>query len=219
MASVVLVHGAWHGAWCWDAVVEHLDDSGIDATAVELPHTGFAADVAVARDVIETVGAGSVVIAHSYGGSVITEAAAGVTDLNRLVYLAAFMTDTGVDMVDILGGDAAPLLGAVGFDDGQVTLDLGRTRELLYADSDDEAAAAATARLRPMGYDGTKPVGEPAWKRVPSTYVICTEDRAIPPAAQRAMAARADEVIEWPTDHSPFLTRPHEIAKLLASYM
>ena len=175
MASMVLVHGAWHGAWCWDGVVDHLDAAGIDATAVELPHAGFAADVAMARDVSNAADVGSVVIAHSYGGSVITEATAGMTDLNRLVYLAAFMTDTGVDMVDVLGGHDAPLLGAVGFDDGQVTLDSGRTRELLYADSDNEAAAAATARLR--------------------------------------------EMIEWPTDHSPFLTHPHQITNLLASYL
>jgi pimeloyl-ACP methyl ester carboxylesterase len=219
MASVVLVHGAWHGAWCWDGVVEQLDRLDVGHTAIELPFTGFAADAAAARAALVDAPAGSVVIGHSYGGSVISEAAAGVPGVNRLVYLAALMTDTGVDMLDVLGGNGATLLEAVGLTEAGATIDPARARELFYGDSDDETAAAAVARLRPLGYDGSKPEAEPAWKQIPSTYVVCTGDQAIPPAAQRAMADQADDVVEWPTDHSPWLTRPDKIAQLLASYL
>lgn len=146
-ASVVLVHGAWFDRSCWDAVIAELGKLGTQAVAVELPLTGFDADVAVVRQAIAAAGPRAVVAAHSYGG------------------------------------------------------------------------AELAARLRSMPLNGADMTyeGEPAWKSTSSTYVLCTEDRAIPPAAQQWMAARADEVVEWPTDHSPFLTRPRELAVLLVS--
>ncbi|HZP30097.1 MAG TPA: alpha/beta hydrolase, partial [Acidimicrobiia bacterium] len=101
-------------------------------------------------------------------------------------------------------------------DDGAV-VDPAKAAALFYGDCDDTAAAAAVAQLRPMRGGGqlTHP---PAWRTIPSTYVVCTNDAALPPAAQRMMAKRADTVVEWPTDHSPFLTRPAELAALVASY-
>ena len=218
MASIVLVHGAWHGAWCWDAVVEHLDRLNVSSTAVELPLVGSAGDVAAARAAIGAAGPGSVVIGHSYGGFVISQAASGVDGLNRLVYLAAFMTEMDEDQGEIMRD--SPLLAALTAAGGGMVVDPARAHALFYADSDDATAAGAIARLRPMGFGGEDSAPtEPAWKHVPSTYIICTNDAALPPAAQRTMAAHAETVIEWPTDHSPFLTRPGEIAELLVSYL
>ncbi len=97
MAKVVLVHGAWHGAWCWDGVVAQLDQLGVQSVAVELPFTGFADDVAAARSEIDAAEPGAVVVGHSYGGVVITQAAAGASHVRHLVYVAAFMTDIGED--------------------------------------------------------------------------------------------------------------------------
>jgi pimeloyl-ACP methyl ester carboxylesterase len=220
MAKVVLVHGAWHGAWCWDGVVAQLDQLGVPYEAVQLPHTGFADDVAAARAAIASAGDGSVVIGHSYGGAVISEAASGIDGLNRLVYLAAFMLDVDDDQGAVMVNHQSPILACVGPVDGGVAVDPAKAHELFYADSDEQVVADVIPRLRPMGVGGgAGPASEPAWKTVPSTYIICTEDGALPPSAQREMAAHADAVAEWPTDHSPFLTRPRDIAELLASYL
>jgi pimeloyl-ACP methyl ester carboxylesterase len=220
MPEVVLVHGAWHGAWCWERVVEHLDRLGVASTAVELPLEGLAADVEAVRRAILAAGPGSVVVGHSYGGLVITEAAAGVVGIERLVYIAAHMLDVDEDRVEILVRHRSPVLAALQVTDEGTVVDPARAREVFYGDSDDETVARAIPRLRLMrpGPD-VEPRARPAWKTTPSTYVVCTNDGALPTVAQREMAARADEVIEWPTDHSPFLTRPREVAELLASYL
>jgi len=216
MTGIVLVHGAWHGAWCWDAVVADLAASELPVTAVTLPLTGAADDVAAARSAIEAAGPGSVVVGHSYGGMVISQAAAGLP-VRRLVYLAAFLAEAGEDMLTLL--DGSDLLGAVLVDESQVRVDPSAAAGIFYGDADPDAAAALVARLRPMAVDAAMaaaPATPPAWRTVPTTYVVCTNDRALPVASQRAMAARADEVVEWPTDHSPFVTRPADIADLVA---
>src|SRR5580692_9224256 len=91
MTRIVLVHGAWHGAWCWDNVLGELRVRKIDAIAVELPFTGFADDVDVVRSAIRSAGQGVVVCAHSYGGAVVSQAVTQLTNVSHLVYLAAFV--------------------------------------------------------------------------------------------------------------------------------
>jgi pimeloyl-ACP methyl ester carboxylesterase len=97
MGKVVLVHGAWHGPWCWEGVVAALEARGIEADAVELPLAGYAADCDAARAAIEAAGDGAVVCGHSYGGAVISRAASGLPNVSRLVYLTAFQTEPGED--------------------------------------------------------------------------------------------------------------------------
>ena len=221
MSEVVLVHGAWHGAWCWDRVGAHLDVLGVPWTAVELPFTGFKDDAAAARDAIVAAGPDSVVVGHSYGGLVISEAASGMGAIRRLVYLAAFMTESGEDQGTIMARYDSPLLGCVELADGAVMVSPENAQSLFFGDSDSATVREAVARLRPMGLDadGMSPVSVPAWKTTPTTYIVCTHDGALPTAAQRDMATRATTVIEWPTDHSPFFTRSEELAELCASYM
>jgi pimeloyl-ACP methyl ester carboxylesterase len=212
--EAVLVHGAWHGAWCWDGVVAELGERGVGVTAVELPLAGLAADVATARPAIEAAGPGAVVVGHSYGGLVISEAAVGLP-VRRLVYLAAFLTEPGEDTLALLAG--GKLVEAVVIDEAGVSVDPAAAAEVFYGDADPATAATLVARLRPMTFDAAPaPTATPAWRAVPTTYVVCTGDRALPVPAQRTMAARADEVVEWPTDHSPFVTRPGAIAELVA---
>lgn len=214
--EVVLVHGAWHGAWCWDGVVAELEQRGVRASAVDLPLAGLAADVAVARAAIEAAGPGAVVVGHSYGGMVISDAATGLP-ARRLVYLAAFLTEPGEDMLGFLAG--GKLVDAFVLDEAGVSVDPAAASEVLYGDADPDTAAALVARLRPMAIDAAPAsTAVPAWKSIPATYVVCTADRALPVASQRTMAARADEVVEWPTDHSPFVTRPGAIADLVARH-
>lgn len=220
MPAVVLIHGSWHGAWCWDGVAEVLRGRGVSVIAVELPFTGFDDDVAVTRAAIVKAGAGAVVCAHSYGGAVATEAASGIAGLARLVYATAFMIDQGEEVFELLAAAQSPLLEAVKFDEDSVWVDPARVVELFYGASPVEAATRAATRMRPMSSGGVAPVLTrlPAWRSTPSTFITCTRDRSIPLALQQQMATRADEVIEWDSDHSPFLARADELAAVILSY-
>jgi pimeloyl-ACP methyl ester carboxylesterase len=218
VGEVVLVHGAWHGAWCWDAVVADLRRLDVTVTAVELPLAGLAADAATARSAIDAAGPRSVVVGHSYGGAVISEAAAGLQSVARLIYLAAFLTEPDEDMVALMAG--SKLTHSLLVDGFSTTVDPMVAAEVFYGDSDPDTAAAMVARLRPMAIAApASSSSEPAWRTIPSTYVICTNDQALPVSAQRKMATRAEFVVEWPTDHSPFVTRPTSVAELIAQYV
>jgi pimeloyl-ACP methyl ester carboxylesterase len=219
MAGVVLVHGAWHGAWCWDPVVEELQRRGVTVDAVELPLTGLADDVSVAKEAAVAMGPDTVLVGHSYAGLVISEAAIGVPSVRRLIYLAALMCETGEDSSDILARYESPLLGSVTMTETAVGVDPARAWELFYGDSDEQKAEEMIARFRPMPLEQMIQLSEPAWKSVPSTYVVCTNDRAIPPEAQRWMASRADEVVEIHTDHSPFVTQPEFLADVMVTHL
>ena len=113
MAGVVLVHGAWHGAWCWDPVVEELQRRGIAVEAVELPLTGLADDVRATRAAAGAMGPDTVLVGHSYAGLVISEAAVGLPSVRRLLYLAALMCEAGEDSSAILARYESPLLASV----------------------------------------------------------------------------------------------------------
>ena len=225
-ATIVLVHGAWHGSWCWDDVVAGLRARGFVTVAVDLPSRSgqgsIAADAAFVRAVIEGVAGEVVVCGHSYGGCVITEAAAGLPAVTHLVYLAALMLDLGESAMRSVEIDVAPdstdlehaiVVGV----DGTITLDLETAVAAFYADASPEQAAAATAQLTPQpGATLAESVSAVAWRGIPSSYVVCTEDRAVPVAVQRALAERATAVVEWDTSHSPFLSRPDLVVDLLA---
>jgi pimeloyl-ACP methyl ester carboxylesterase len=185
---------------------------------VELPLTGFSDDVATVLKAIEQAGDEVVVCAHSYGGMVVSAAARGLPGVRHLVFLAAFATDEGEDMATLMMREPSALTTALAVGPDGITVDPSRVHEVFYADSDPSVAESLAARLRPMplGNPGVM-TGKPAWQSVPSTYVVCARDSAVAPGTQRFMAARAGRVVEWETDHSPFLTRPGELAGLLAS--
>ncbi len=214
MARAVLIHGAWHGAWCWDGVVEELEVRGVSVVAIDLPLTGLADDVAAAREAIAASGPGTVVVGHSYGGEVISAAARGLPEASHLIYLCALMVDTGEDVGALMAEHGSEIIGAVVPEGGRLIIDRARAHDLLYADSDAETVASIVPRLRPMAFSAPLDV-PPAWHDIPSTYVVCNADRAIAPSLQRHMATHAGSVVEWPTDHSPFLTRPGDVAELV----
>jgi pimeloyl-ACP methyl ester carboxylesterase len=213
MSEVVLVHGAWHGGWCWDGVASELRSRGIVPSSVELPFTGFDDDIAEARSVIGSAGANVVVCAHSYGGVVVNEAVAGLGNVSHIVYLAAFVS-TGE--TSILLEEPPPLLDGIITSGERCRFDPDYAHQIFYGDSSASVVADITPRLRSMVLEGERIAG-PGLQQpsVPSTYVVCGNDHAISPPAQRVMAERSQSVIEWPTDHSPFLTRPGDIADLL----
>jgi pimeloyl-ACP methyl ester carboxylesterase len=224
-APAVLVHGAWHGPWCWERVVELLEPRGIEAHLVDLPSMDAGAgrvttvhdDAAALRQTLDALDRPAVVVGHSYGGMVITEGAAGHANVKHLVYLAAFMPDAGESMIALLMRHPNPeLMGAVRAGaDGRTTLDPSSIGPGFYNDCDAETVSWAASRMRSMLSDGNAPVRDAAWRTAPSTYVVCSGDRAILPELQRAMSAHAAHVIEWDASHSPFASQPDRVAALI----
>ena len=221
--SVVLVHGAWHGAWCWELVVPLLDAAGVTNVAVDLPSVSspdatLHDDAACVRAAVDAIGGEVVLAGHSYGGAVISEA--GVhPNVGHLVFLTAFALDAGesAQQNSLTGGDGPSALGpAIGFGEGVYTIKAEPGIAAFFHDCTPEVAQAAVARLRPQSMAalaGTVEVA--AWREKAATYVVCTDDRALPVALQRSNAARIGSAIDWPTSHSPFLSRPDLVADLL----
>ena len=219
---VVLVHGAWHGAWCWDKVVPLLEAEGVPATSFDLSLTSYDADVKAATDVLDGVHGPVVLCGHSYGGAVIT-AAGRHPSVTQLVYLTAFACDEGESLIATATDEALPAtdLGSalVVDEDQMVTVADAAKVDTSYHDCDPGDAADAVARLRPTSMSCfTTPLGPPAWRAKPSTYIVCTEDRAIHPALQRHMATRCTTSVEWATAHSPFVNRPDLVAAMLSEH-
>jgi pimeloyl-ACP methyl ester carboxylesterase len=217
--GAVLVHGLWHGAWCWDAVRAALDDRGVESVAVDLPLTDLAADTRATREALDRFGRPAVLVGHSYGGAVVT--GAGTHPLVReLVYVAAFQLDDGESVSRTRAGQGLPdtrLGEAMRVSGDEVALDPSLGRSLLYGDAPADVAHAAVARLRPVHRAVFRGVPEAvAWRTVPSTYVVCTADEAVHPERQRAMARRATRTEEWPSGHSPAASRPEQLADLIA---
>jgi pimeloyl-ACP methyl ester carboxylesterase len=225
MATIVLVHGAWHGSWCWERVVPLLEKRGLAVRTVDLPSVGAApgspanlsADAATVEAVLERLSGPVVLCGHSYGGMVISRTAPkGVT---RLIYLCAFMPLEGQSLVTTGGGEgrAAPWIQML--DGGLMLPDMARAGEVFYDDCEPEAREWAKSRLRPQTTAiMLEPVSHPAWRSVPSTYIVCATDKAMPPDMQRNLfAPRAGEVVELQAGHSPFLSQPAAVAELLAA--
>lgn len=232
-ATVVLVHGAFHGAWCWDRVVPRLEDAGVAVVALDLP--GHGADPAPPGDLhahadflrayLESLPGPVVVVGHSYGGAVISDGAADVPSVAHLVYLAAIVADVGETMTTIdvggaslgLGADISEVPAAMHVDDdGFLVIDPAVGVGAFYADCTADDVAFALARLgRQNATTFAQPIRAAAWRTIPSTYIICTEDRAVTPAFQRALATRTTDQVELATSHSPFFSAPDALADVL----
>jgi pimeloyl-ACP methyl ester carboxylesterase len=224
--SIVLVHGAWHGSWCWARVVPLLERRGFIVRAVDLPSTGvdpspaadLSADAAAVRRVIEEMPGDLLVCGHSYGGMVISHPAVGTHPrVAHLAYVCAFMPDRGQSLFSIGDGEPAPWIRV---DEGGMTLpDLDQAAELFFADCDPETQRWAVGRLRRQpAAPFAETVAEPAWWVTRSTYIVCTNDRVMPLELQRGLfAPRTGRVLELQASHSPFLSCPAQLSAQLAS--
>ena len=213
--NVLLVHGAWHGAWCWSSLLPEL--SGFSVTTVDLPSAGaggdLAADAAVVRAALDGIDGPAVVVGHSYGGQVVSEATQGRDDVAHLVYLCAFMLDTGESLLGALGGQAPPWFVV---DEAAGTTTVSTPYEVFYGDVDPSVAAEFPPLLRPQTLSSFgSPLTGAGWHTIPSTYVGCTQDQAIPYPAQQAMSARAGSVVTLETSHSPFVSAPADVAAVV----
>jgi pimeloyl-ACP methyl ester carboxylesterase len=226
-ATVVLVHGAFHGAWCWSRVLSGLEARGVPALALDLPGHGASPsalgglpeDAAWVRARIEASREPVVLCGHSYGGCVITEAAEAAGPVRHLVYLAAVAPDAGEALGDLLPPEATARMAAAlrPNPDGSVSIDPERALELFYQDCDAELARWAASQLGPQRPESLlEPVSRAAWREIESTYVVCERDGAIDARAQRRLARRCGRRHSWPTSHSPMLSQPERVVELLA---
>ncbi|MCX5366610.1 alpha/beta hydrolase [Streptomyces sp. NBC_00124] len=214
MAAVVLVHGLYHRPEHFAVVAERLRSTGTDVVVPELHRGSLHDDTAAVQAVIDSLHEPPIVLGHSYGGSVIT----GVRGAGHLIYLAAFVLDVGESAAG-LGGASPQLQDAIHLEpDGSTSLRPDRAVDTLYGDCPEPLAAWAVGLLRAQAPGCGRGVPEHhSWKRTPSTYVVCAQDRAIDPGLQRKMASRCTEVHEWQTGHSPFIGQPDLIVELLES--
>jgi pimeloyl-ACP methyl ester carboxylesterase len=219
--AYVLVHGAWHGPWCWDAVAESLAGDGVAVHTVALPSVGedphalgdLYDDAAAVRAAIDGVDDPVVLVAHSYGGAPVTEGAAGAANVAHIVYVAAFMPDAGESLLGMVGGHEPDWW--ITAPDG-LTFTPADPARLFYNDCAPEVAAAAAARIRPQNkVTSSQPLRRVAWREFPTTYVLCERDQALPPAAQEAMSGRAGAVSRLDCGHSPFLACPDDLVAII----
>lgn len=232
-ASVLLVHGAWHGAWCWERFTPLLDAADVAWQTLDLPGHGADAgpftdlhgDADRVRAALDALAGEVVLVGHSYGGAVITDA--GVHPrVKHLVYVAAFALDAGESVMtaaatllplDAAGASPPGLAEAMTFlPDGTSTLPPAAVAALLYNACDPATQAWAAARCCPQPMlNLSQPPRACAWREKPSTYVLCAQDMGVPPPLQRALAARCGDVVTLAADHSPFVSAPEALAQVI----
>lgn len=218
--TIVLVHGAFADGSSWSKVILQLERAGYPTLAVQNPLTSLSADIATTKRAIESVKGPVVLVGHSYGGAVISGAAAGSPNVKALVYIAAFAPDAG-EIIGELNGrfGPAPLGSALVPDSaGFLTIDREKFRTVFAADvSPDEALVLAAAQKPLIGAAFGSAIETPAWKTIPSSYLVSTEDAAILPELQRFMARRmgANPIVEVKSSHVSYISQPDTVVKLI----
>ncbi|HVV09314.1 alpha/beta hydrolase [Amycolatopsis sp.] len=222
---VLLVHGAFMGAWAWRNVIDALRERDVSATAIDLPSQGpqgsLAADAQAVRDALANLGEPAVLVGHSYGGNVITEASADNDTVAHLVYVCAALPQEGESVGAIMGRDPEPSQFATAIrpdQDGTATLDRAGAKTFVYNDATDEQAAPALDSLGTHALvTFEEPVTKLGWTQHPSTYVLCTQDKAFSPALQREFASHTTTVVEVDSGHGPMLTQPGKLAEIIVA--
>ncbi len=234
MTTFMLIHGSWHGAWCWYKIIPFLEAAGHRIIAPDLP--GFGIDKTPIPEVAPDTWSEAVcrlldaetdpvvLVGHSRGGMVISQAAEARPDkVRKLVYLCAFLLSDGQSVLDVLLADSTSLVSAnvvLNENEGHATLPEAAVRETLYGDCGDADVALARVLLQP---EPLAPVVVPIhvtpenYGRVPRIYIECLQDRAITPAMQKQLYEKmpCESVITMDTSHSPFFSAP----ELLVSHL
>jgi pimeloyl-ACP methyl ester carboxylesterase len=217
--DVVLVHGGFVDASGWEGVYGILKRDGYRVSVVQNPTVSLADDVAVTRRVLAALDGPAILVGHSYGGVVITEAG-NDPKVEGLVYIAAFAPDQGESVATLIkdpppGAPVPPILPPR---DGYLLLDRAKFAASFAADVEAAKATFMADSQVPWGVDALGgAISEPAWKRKPSWYLVATDDRMIPPPAQRLMSKRAGAtVVEHAGSHAIYVSQPEAVAGLIA---
>jgi pimeloyl-ACP methyl ester carboxylesterase len=216
--TVVLVHGGFVDGAGWEGVYNLLKKDGYPVSIVQNPTITLAGDVAATRQIIAQAESPVVLVGHSYGGVVITEAG-NDPKVSKLVYIAAFAPDKGESVASLIkdpppGAPVPPILPP---QDGFLFLDKAKFAASFAADVEAEKAAFMADSQVPWGLGALGgAVSEPAWKKKPSWYLVATNDGMIPPPAQRFMSKRADStVVESAGSHAIYVSRPEDVASII----
>lgn len=214
--NVVIVHGALADGSGWRKVHDILTAKGYAVTVVQPPMTSLAEDVAATKRILDLQDGASLLVGHSYGGMIITEAGRAA-NVAGLVYVAAFQPDAGESLIDLATRTPPATTGIQATPDGFLYLDPAVYAADFAADlAPEEAAFMARSQVFPAAAAFEAPVGEPAWKGRKSWALIATEDRAIAPELMRTMAARAGSTpVEVAASHAVFLSQPEAVAGLI----
>lgn len=233
--TVVLVHGAWSDASSWKGVTKRLQADGYKVTAPAVPLRGLSSDANYLADYLKTISGPIVLVGHSYGGSVITQAATGNSHVSALVYVAAFAPDKGENASELTAkfpgshisddpnAQIPTALNPVPFNDnGTTNVDLyiktDKFRDVFLSNSiSSRDAAVLAAAQRPVTPQALgEPTGTPAWETIPSWYLVAGNDHLIPPAAERFMAERAHaHTSEVDAPHNVLLTNPTTVSHVI----
>ena len=225
--TVVFVHGAFADASGFGAVTSRLQHRGYTVISPANPLRGLSSDAAYVASVLKTIKGPIVLVGHSYGGAVTSEAATGVTNVKALVYLDADALDAGESTLDIAGrfpggkvADALrpqPFAQADGTEGTDLYLDRAGFRSVFAADVPARTAARMASSQRPVTLAAfQEKATAPAWRTIPSWYLIGRDDQVIPPAAQRFMAKRAHaHTLEIDASHVGYVSHPAKVAKLI----
>jgi pimeloyl-ACP methyl ester carboxylesterase len=219
---VVFVHGACvkDGSWWWHRTAELLAERGVASEAPALPSCGetgepidargpgLSDDVAAVREVLTASDEPAVVVAHSYGGIVTAEAAAGVAAVHHLLLVSSYLPEVGQSLSSFSGEEPAPFID-IDPEGGTFTVRPGALAETFLQDCGPEIQRQATERTarQSVAILG-QPVRSAAWQQVASTYLVCADDRGTPAERQREFARRAGSVVELDAGHHPFLSQP-----------
>jgi pimeloyl-ACP methyl ester carboxylesterase len=226
--TIVLVHGGWADSSGWNAQIATLQKRGYPVIAPANPLRGLTSDAAYIHSVLTTIDGPIVLVGHSYGGAVISNAAVGVPNVEALVYIAGFAPDAGESLVQLVtmnpGSEIGPttlIARPYPLPDGGQGTDLYLTQEgfrtAFAGDVPGKIADQMQATQRPFSEAAFASLsGEPAWKTIPSWYLVASEDKAIPPATQRFMAERAGaSTIEVRASHVPMISKPDATTQLI----
>src|SRR6187397_587643 len=231
MMRIVFVHGACvkDGSWWWHRTGELLAEQGLASEAPALPSCGetgeapdaggpgLAEDIAAVRHVLTGSDEPTVIVAHSYGGIVTAEAAAGVDAVRHLLLVSSYLPEVGQSLSSFGGEEPAPFLD-IDPEGGTFTVRPDTLAGTFLQDCDAEIQRQATDKTARQSLAVVEqPVKSAAWKHVPSTYLVCAKDRGTPADRQREFAGRAASVVELDAGHHPFLSQPAEVRDLIVA--
>jgi pimeloyl-ACP methyl ester carboxylesterase len=215
--NIVLVHGGWADGGSWSKVIPTLTNAGHRVIAVQLPLHSTADDIATVNRAVELVGGPAILVGHSYGGYVITNAGANNPNVTGLVYIAAFAPDEGESLSTFVTPDKLPPGILIVDSAGLTYLNPDMFHEAFAQDVNATEAEIMAVSQKPFNQSNfVSPSGPPAWKQLPTWYQVSESDHMIPPDTQRMFAQRMNATtISIDTSHSSYVAHPDEIAQLI----